>query len=123
MPERGRFKDIDVWPERDRSLWLRGLSTASLLEETGHAAKWRTATIGMVERGYASYLHWLEMSGRLMADEAPEQRATPERIDAYRAYLDGKLEPTTIRLRLFALARALSVIASANGRWFPSASG
>ena len=65
----------------------------------------------MVERGYASYLHWLEMSGRLMADEAPEQRATPERIDAYRAYLDGKVEPTTIRLRLFDLSRALSVIA------------
>jgi hypothetical protein len=37
-----------------------GLSPASLLDDSGHAAKWRKATISMVERGYASYLHWLE---------------------------------------------------------------
>jgi site-specific recombinase XerD len=111
MPGRGRFKDVDMWPERDRGLWRRGISPASLLDDTGHAAKWPAATVSMVERGYASFLHWLEASGLLMSEETPEQRTVPERIEAYRAYLDGKVKPTTIRLRLYDLKRALGVLA------------
>jgi integrase len=111
MPGRGRFKTVDAWPEPDRTRWRRGLSPASLLDETGHAAKWRPATISLVERAYASFLYWLETLGQLVEDEALEQRATPERIDAYCTYLEGKIKPTTIRLRLFGLMRALSVLA------------
>jgi integrase len=111
MPGRGRFKNIDAWPEPDRTRWWRGVSPASLLDKNGHAAKWRLATVSMVERAYASFLHWLEDSGQLKAEEAPEQRASPERINAYCTYLDGKIELTTIHLRLYGLSRALSVLA------------
>jgi integrase len=111
MPGRGRFKDIDVWPEPDRTLWRRGLSPASLLDRTGHAVKWRPATVSKVGRGYASFLHWLDLSGLLSADEGPEQRTTPERIEAYCAYLGGKVRPTTIYSRLIDVVRALSVLA------------
>jgi integrase len=111
MPGRGRFKNIDAWPEPDRTRWRRGVLPASLLDKTGHAAKWRRATVSMVGRGYASFLHWLDISGQLKADETPEQRATPKRIESYCAHLDGKVEPTTIRLRLFDLGRALGIVA------------
>jgi hypothetical protein len=47
----------------------------------------------------------------LIAGEVPEQRALPERIEAYCAYLDGKVKPTTIYSRLTDIVRALSVLA------------
>jgi hypothetical protein len=40
----------------------------------------------------------------LIAGEVPEQRALPERIEAYCAYLDGKVKPTTIYSRLTEVA-------------------
>jgi integrase/recombinase XerD len=111
MPGRGRFKDDDAWPEPDGTRWRRGLSPASLLDVTGHAAKWREGTISKVGRAYATYLHWLETTGQLNDDEPPEQRFTPVRLDAYCAYHEPSVEPTTIRSQLTDLVRALSVLA------------
>jgi integrase len=111
---RGRFKDVEVWPEPDRSLWHRGLSPASLLDAGGHSLKWDPATVHMNCRAYASYLNWLEHTGQLRADEGAEQRATPERLDAYCADLESsKLSSPTIRLRSTGLASALSLLAPA----------
>lgn len=111
MPGRGRFKDVDAWPEPDGTRWRRGLSPASLLDDTGHAAKWRSASVSKVGRAYATYFNWLGLTGQLRTDELPEQRFTPERIDAYCRYLEAGVKPTTVRSQLTDLVRALSVLA------------
>lgn len=111
MPDRGRFKNIDSWPEVERARWKRGLSPASLLDATAHAAKWQQETAIKNSRGWATYINWLDTNGRLMDDEQPEQRITRARINAYCAYLDGSVKPTTVRCRLYELVRALSVLA------------
>lgn len=91
--------------------WRRGLSPASLLDETGHAAKWRRDTVSKVGRAYATYLNWLDTTGQLRTHELPEERITPVRLDRYCAYLADCVKPTTIRSQLTDLARALSVLA------------
>jgi integrase len=111
VPGRGRFKHEDLWPEPDRTRWRRGLSPASLLDDTGHAAKWRPATCSKVGRAYATYINWLDATGQLFDHEQPEQRFTPARLDAYCTYLSETIAPTSIRSQLTDLVRALSVIA------------
>jgi integrase/recombinase XerD len=111
MPGRGRFKHEEFWPEPDRTRWRRGLSPASLLHGTGHAAKWRPATRSKVGRAYATYLGWLDATGQLSDHEQPEQRFTPARIDANCTYPAETLAPASIRSQLTDLVRASSVIA------------
>lgn len=111
MPSRGRFKNIEAWPEPDCTLWRRGLSPPSLLDDTGHAAKWRPATVLKVSRAWAAFLNWLDATGQLAADRHPAHRLTPDRLDAYCAFLEGHVAATTVRSQLTDLARALSVMA------------
>lgn len=111
MAGRGRFKERNAWPVEDATRWRRGLSAASLLDTGAHARKWRKATICSVERTWASLLHWLEGCGELREDEVPEQRLTPERLDAYCVYLGQTLAPTSIRTQLTGVCLALSVLA------------
>lgn len=93
MPGRGRFKDLDAWPEPDPTRWRRGLSPASLFDDTGHSTKWRPATAIKVGRAYATYLNWLDLTGQLKTDEPPEQRITPARLDNYCKYLAASVKP------------------------------
>jgi site-specific recombinase XerD len=111
MPGRGRFKAIEAWPAADRERWQRGLSPASLLGPTGHAAKWRPETAKKSSRGWATYLNWLDVTGQLDCDEPPEQRISSERIQAYCGYLIEGIKPTAVRSRLDDLVSAFSVLA------------
>ncbi|MFA7306367.1 MAG: hypothetical protein WC026_06800 [Hyphomicrobium sp.] len=111
MPGRGRFKDINQWPEPERTLWSRGLSAASRLQATGHAARWRPATKHSKNRGLGTFLHWLDLTGQLIAGETPGERTTPERIDAYRTYLSESVGEVTVGILLSGLERGLSVVA------------
>jgi integrase len=109
---RGRFKDIEEWPEPDRSQWLKATAPSRLIDRIRNRDRvnWRPATRLKVSRGYGFYLNWLDLTGRLSADARPDQRVTLERIDAYCAYMTGKVQPTTIRSRLTDLARAMHVV-------------
>ena len=111
MPGQGRFKNIGSWPEADRTRWQRGLAPTSLLDRTGHAAKWRPETATKNARGWGTYLNWLDATGQLSAYELPEQRIAPQRIKSYCAYLEDSVRPTTVRSRLNDLVLALGVLA------------
>lgn len=110
MPGRGDFKDPAKWPPSDQKRWKRGLSPASLLHSTGHAARWRPGTISKISRAHACFLNWLDSTGQLDRNALPADRCTPERVDAYCVYLAESVRPTTIRIHITGLERALSVL-------------
>src|SRR5262245_51606942 len=92
---RGRFKNIEEWPEPDRSLWLQAIAPSRLIDRIRNRGRvnWRPASKCKVSRGTAHYLSWLDASGLLSADETPGQRVTPERINAYCSYMEDKIRP------------------------------
>ena len=119
MPGRGRFKDIGAWPPLDAARWRRGLSPASLLDDTGHAATWRPGTVSKVGRAWATLLRWLELTGQLGNDTLPEQRMTPERLDAYCTYLAAAAHgdvPTRRRAVQYRDGLLIAVLACRNMR-------
>jgi len=80
----------DEWPEQDRAMFDAALQAASgRFSARGHAAGLRPKSIKKAAEGYGRWLGYLGFHSQLDAAETPSDRVTPERLDAYVAFLQG----------------------------------
>jgi integrase/recombinase XerC len=87
---------IADWPELDRDLWRSAREPAGLFDdEAGFAAAWKPATIRGAEKGYGTWLAWLDGTGELHHAQHPCERVSKDRIKAFlSAYSVGRAELT-----------------------------
>lgn len=103
----GRSLPFDDWPEADRAMWEDLTTLEDMFGDPGGFAHLRPATVRAYQRSYAQWLAHLVGGGVDLDAEAPDARATVERL---RRYLDAiaHLSPRT-RAHLFShLHRVLS---------------
>lgn len=72
-----RWKD---WPESDRALWESLVRRGGLLDDAGALSHLRAATLRTLRSSYGRWLAWLLATDADYLDEAPEDRARPERL-------------------------------------------
>lgn len=72
-----RSMKVEAWPAIDRLLWIEARSDADDPDEDGSpASRWRPSTVALVERGWGTFLDWLERTDRLVPEERPDERIT-----------------------------------------------
>lgn len=121
-----RVIKLPEWPERERRVWAVAISPASPFDaEAGRLARRRPATLDLYASSYGHWLGWLEHIGALQVAEAPENRATRDRLTAYwRAMKAAGLADFTISIRLANLAHALKALnPGGDWRWINRAAG
>jgi hypothetical protein len=98
---RRRCLEVANWPPADRLLWERITGPVDLLDENySNASRWRSATRHKNRRGYGRWLCFL-VNGGCDLTQAPADRVTHQRVNAYLAELEGqRLKPYTVRNRI-----------------------
>lgn len=95
------------WPSIDRQLWVHARISRSRLDEPGWASSWRPPTIEIAERGYGSWLTWLDENEILDRSVRPAVRVTADRIDAFAERLSNCVAGNTVSIAISGLHRAL----------------
>ena len=114
---RGRSLKLADWPAADRLAWTAALQPGDIFDAASRpAARWRSSTREMIERGYGHWLSWLGGQGLLGADATPASRATRERVAAYAADLATRGSDYTVVARVSQLGDALRAVAP-EGDW------
>ena len=82
-PERACLP-LQQWPEEDRRLWQAACAPADLLDEKiGARAKYSAISNRNAEKGYGRWLTFLCRTDPACLEDAPANRITPERTQAY----------------------------------------
>jgi integrase/recombinase XerD len=112
-PPYSRSLPVAEWPQVDQARWQLALQPSDPLNDSiGFAGRWKTSTCKLVEVGYGHWLTWLTRSGQLNATADPADRASRERVAAYRhAMEEAGLAPYTVAGRLQQLGDILRAIA------------
>ena len=74
---------LERWPDADRILWQRLTVSGHILDEAGPGSHWRLGTRRILVRDYGFWLAFLLAEGVDLECEAPEARATPDRVRQY----------------------------------------
>ena len=77
------FLPPPLWPEKDRSIWLRSRLGRGPEGRDNLAFGWSPRTLKNTQDAYGRYLSWLSAEGMLNEDEPIAQRITPARITSY----------------------------------------
>lgn len=91
---------FDHWPAADRAAWLTAIQPEEFPDPGGPGAEWRAASRSSALGAYARWLGWLMSTGVVLDAEAPADRITPARIEAYIAFL-AKGRATVTRASYF----------------------
>lgn len=97
------------WPASDRSLWASLITADDLFGDPGALAHLRDTSKAALIKHYGRWLEWLWQADPQALSLSPEQRATPERLEAWIVSLDHVVPPT---LRTF-VCGALRVLMAA----------
>ncbi|OQM76242.1 hypothetical protein BFN67_15215 [Pseudaminobacter manganicus] len=109
------------WPRIDRELWIAACEPARFLERTRPASIWSKPRRRIVEQAYGQWLAWLGREDLLDPAEAPQDRVTPERMDAFITELQNRVAPWSVAMMIGALKRILDMItAEADWTWLRS---
>lgn len=105
-----RCLPLRLWPEVDRVAWERALLGGDLLEETGVAARWSTATRRRVVFCYGRFLGWLQRRGLLAATNSGLELLQPEVMKAYVADLTAVNASYTVLGHIEVLRRYIAAV-------------
>jgi len=109
---------VEAWPPLDRDAWVAAHRHGGLLDDDGLAAHWAPATSQITLGGYGRFLSFLVETGDLDQTEAPAQRITRPRVEAYIAHLRQQNHASTVAARILQLSQAARVMASdADWKW------
>lgn len=109
---------VDDWPHKDRACWVTACKVAGFLERPGLAAKWSPSRRRITEQAYGQWLAWLDREGLLHPDDGPQQRVTPEHLDAFIIELQDRVSSWSVAMMIGALKRMLDVMApEADWHW------
>lgn len=86
---------FDAWPDVDRAAWTTAIASGDVLDGTGPAAHWSSATRKTNINQYGRWLAFLERTERL-SNEDPAGRVLPEVIREYVAELRSLVAPRTV---------------------------
>jgi hypothetical protein len=82
-PERACLP-LQQWPDEDRRLWQAACAPGDLLDEhIGGRAKHSVTTNRNAEKGYGRWLTFLRRTDPACLEDAPANRITAERTQAY----------------------------------------
>ena len=84
------------WPAADRTAYERACIPGSPFDEGGYAARWRPPTHHALIGAYAHWLGYLLAQGVILQSEAPPDRVTPERLEAYARFLRERCASMTV---------------------------
>ncbi len=102
---------IDTWPAGDRAAWQRATSTVDFFADDGVAAGWRPKSQQQACYAYARWLANLSAHSSDALVAPPAQRVTPERLEAYVAWLATRIKPMSVAAELQHLLLALRALA------------
>lgn len=108
MNRRASLPFVD-WPAADQSLWAGLIIADDPFGDLGALAHLRASSKAALIKNYGRWLEWLWQADPPALGQPPEQRATPERLEAWISSLDHVVPPT---LRTF-VCGALRVLMAA----------
>jgi len=110
MPRKRWSIDFPDWPPNDQQAWRRATERRPLFQGRALAAGWVKATRVGVLQANGQWMHYLHRHGWLDPDASPCSRVTEERLAAYVAELEGRIESMSLASRLRDLGEALRVM-------------
>lgn len=99
------------WPLTDRVRWCNADQLTSFLSGPQPVRKWSPKFRRIVMQGYGQYLSCLLRHGLLDADQAPEDRVSPERIAMFVDELQGRVSSWSVAMMVEGCLRMLVVMA------------
>jgi integrase/recombinase XerD len=100
---------IKDWPASDLAMWAALRQRAGPLDGNGALAHLRATCLLELQRAYERWLSWLMRSEPAAILEAPERRATPERLLAWLA----SMEQLALQSRLSFAVRTIRILSAA----------
>ena len=88
-----RFSD---WPAADQAAWRLACQPPAFLKAGGGGSKWRPSARASVLANFERWLGDLRVHGWLLLEEAPAERATPERVGAFIIFLQQDRASITV---------------------------
>jgi integrase len=114
QPEkRARALPPSHWPDADRNAWQAACQPAARLKRGGSAGHLKPVTREDHARHYGLFLAFLFQCGLLRSDGTPAANVTPEKVDAYVAYLKKHVGSVTVHGSICKLRRAARYMGSA----------
>jgi integrase/recombinase XerD len=107
---------FDHWPDADRAAWLAAIQPADFPDAGGPGSGWRAASRLAALGAYGRLLGWLAATGVPFDAEAPADRITPERMEAYVGFL-SKSRATVTRASYFGVLCMTVRAMFPNGDW------
>jgi integrase len=101
------------WPEADRNAWDAACQPPARLKRGGSAGHLKPVTREDHARHYGLFLAFLAERGLLRSDGRPAANVTPEKVDAYVAYLKIHVGSVTVHGSICKLRRAARYMAPA----------
>jgi integrase len=102
-----------LWPEADHDAWQAACQPGVRLRRGGRAGHLKPVTREDHARHYGSFLAFLAEGGLLRSDGPPAANVTPEKVDAYIAYLKIHVGSVTLHGSICKLRRAARYMAPA----------
>jgi hypothetical protein len=116
-PARRSLKVKD-WPAADQIAWASAHRRGSLLEDDGDAVFWSPRSSSSIANSYGRFLFFIAATGTLDPAAQPQERVTPELVQAFIAHLREVNAPRTVASRIIHLSRAIAVMApTRDWRW------
>ena len=109
----GRSLPPERWPEADRNAWQAACQPAARLRRGGRAGHLKPVTREDHARHYGLFLAFLAECDLLRSDGSPAANVTPEKVDAYVAYLKIRVGSVTVYGSICKLRRAARYMAPA----------
>jgi integrase/recombinase XerD len=109
---------FESWPAADVDAWVGANRCPDFLEDGGHGATWRPASVFSARGTYGRWLGWLVTQGVDLALEVPGARMTEERMRNYVTFLQVGRSSVTVASYLGVLSMvALAMFPKQDWRW------
>lgn len=106
------------WPAADAEAWAAANRRPDFLEDGGHCATWRPASVRSAQGACGRWLGWLAAQGVVLGAEAPAARITEARMRKYVAFLQQGRASVTVASYLGVLSMAaLAMFPDQDRRW------
>lgn len=102
---------IEDWPLLDRHLWEEARAPLRFDRRARLARSWSDQRCRIVCQSYGQWLSFLTRRGELDPKAPPEERITPERLEAFVRELQVRVSSWSVAMMVQALARMLKVMA------------
>ena len=111
--KRARALPPDRWPDADHSAWQAACQPAVRLRRGGPAGHLKPVTREDHARHYGQFIAFLAEYGLLRSEGPPAANVTPEKVDAYIAYLKVHVGSVTVHGSICKVRRAARYMAPA----------